>query len=183
MPQAFEELLGNSLDDLYSVALCFTLDEGRAEALLQEAAIRAFHEFPHRRSGADFRYMMLETLVSTYLQGERRRGRDPLAANGSSYDRSERSGEEMSIEPFPEPGSPGYRLMLDWYTRAWAQLDDGDRLILWLADVERLRHRRIAELTGLSAEAIRARHYRARRNLSRSAGRELSGRASGGTKA
>jgi DNA-directed RNA polymerase specialized sigma24 family protein len=88
----------------------------------------------------------------------------------------------MPIEPFPEVGSPGYRVLLDWFSRVWAQLDDGDRMILWLADVERLRHRRVAEMTGLDVEEVRARHYRARRNLSRSAARELGRRASGGAK-
>jgi RNA polymerase sigma factor (sigma-70 family) len=183
MAQAFEELIGSHLDDLYSAALCFTLDEGRAEELVQEASIRAFHEYPRRQRGADFRHLMLGTLVSTYLQRQRRQGRDPLAPDGELYDETVRRTEQMPLEPFPEVGSPGYRLLLDWFARVWAQLDDGDRLVLWLADVERLRHRRVAEMTGLGLEEVRARHYRARRNLSRGAARELGRRASGGVKA
>ncbi|NIN72341.1 MAG: hypothetical protein GTO46_10585 [Gemmatimonadetes bacterium] len=182
MAQAFEELIGTHLDDVYSAALCFTLDEGRAEELVQEASIRAFHEYPHRQRGADFRHLMLGALVSTYLQRQRRCGRDPLAPDGGLYDERVPGTERMPIEPFPELGSPGYRVLLDWFSRVWEQLDDGDRMILWLADVERLRHRRVAEMTGLDVEEVRARHYRARRNLSRSAARELGRRASGGAK-
>ncbi|UCC83189.1 MAG: RNA polymerase sigma factor [Gemmatimonadota bacterium] len=182
MARAFEELIGTHLDDLYSAALCFTLDEGRAEELVQEASIRAFHEYPYRQHDADFRLLMLGALVSTFLQRQRRQGRDPLAPHGGLYDETVRSTEWTPIEPFPEVGSPGYRVLLDWFSRVWAQLDDGDRLVLWLADVERLRHRRVAEMTGLDLEEVRARHYRARRSLSRSAERELGRRASGGAK-
>jgi RNA polymerase sigma-70 factor (ECF subfamily) len=182
MARAFEEMIGSHLDDLYSAALCFTLDEGRAEELVQEASIRAFHEYPHRQSGADFRHLMLAALVSTFLQRQRRQGRDPLAPDGGLYDETVRSTERIPIEPFPEVGSPGYGVLLDWFSRVWKQLDDGDRLVLWLADVERLRHRRVAEMTGIDLEEVRARHYRARRNLSRRAARELSRRASGGAK-
>lgn len=183
MAQAFEELIGSHLDDLYSAALCFTLDEGRAEELLQEASIRALHGYPHRQRGAEFRHLMLGILVSTYLQRERRQGRDPLAPDGELYDETVRSTEQMPIEPFPEVGSPGYRLLIDWIASSWAKLGDGDRLVLWLADVERLRHRRVAEMTGLGLEEVRARHYRARRTLSREATRELGRRGSGGVKA
>jgi RNA polymerase sigma-70 factor (ECF subfamily) len=179
MARAFEELVGAHLDDLFSAALCFTLDEGRAEELVQEASIRAFHEYAHRQRGADFRHLLLGTLVSTHLRRERRQGRDPLAPDGGLHDEMKRRKEQMPIEPFPDVGSPGYRVLLDWFSRVWAQLEDGDRLVLWLADVERLRHRRVAEMTGLGLEEVRARHYRARRNLSWSAARELGRRASG----
>jgi RNA polymerase sigma-70 factor (ECF subfamily) len=180
MAQAFEELIGSHIDDLYSAALCFTLDEHRAEELLEEASIRAFHEFPRGQRDSDFRYLMLALLVSTYLQRQRRQGRDPLAPDTGLYDEIMRTTQERHIEPFPEPGTPGYRLLVDWIGHVWAQLDDGDRLVLWLADVERLRHRRVAEMTGLDVEEVRARHYRARRMLSRGAALELGRRASGG---
>lgn len=182
MVQAFEELIGSHLDDLYSAALCFTLDERWAEELVREASIRAFHEYARRQRGADFRNLMLATLVSTFLRRQRGQGREPLALDGRPYDETARSTERILIEPFPEVGSPGYRVLLDWFSRVWTQLDDGDRLVLWLADVERLRHRRVAEMTGLEPEEVRARHFRARRNLSRRAARELSRRASGGAK-
>ncbi len=183
MAQTFEQFIASHLDDLYSAALCFTLDEGRAAELVQEAAIRVLQEQPHERRGADYRYLMLGRLVSCYLQRRRRQGRDPLAAVSGLHDEAVAASEGRPVESFPEVGSPGYRLLLEWLARAWALLDDGDRVILWLADVERLRHRRVAELTGLGLEEVRARHYRARRVLSRGAAGELSRRAAVGVKA
>jgi DNA-directed RNA polymerase specialized sigma24 family protein len=59
--------------------------------------------------------------------------------------------------------------------RVWSDLDEGDRLILWLADVERLRHRRVAEMIGIGEEQVRNRHYRARLILSQEAVREIAG--------
>ncbi len=183
MAKAFEELIGIHLDGLYTAALCFTLDEHRAEELLQEAAIRAFHEFPQRQPGGDFRRLMLNFLVSTYLQRQRREGRDPLAPDAALNAELVSDVPEPDMRPFPEPGTSGYRLLLDWIGGFWPQLDDGDRLILWLADVERIRHRRIAEMVGLSMEQVLKRHYRARGALSRGATRELNRRASGGIEA
>jgi len=182
MAQAFEELIGHHLDDLYSAAICFTLDEHRAEQLLQEASIRAFHELSTGPSDRDFRRAMLEILVSTYLQRRRRQRRDPLAHDvppplGELLD----DDHHQRFAPFPAAGTPGYRMLVEWLTRTWAELDDGDRLILWLADVERMRHTRLAALTGLSERQVRARHYRARLTLSREAARELGRREAEGS--
>jgi DNA-directed RNA polymerase specialized sigma24 family protein len=181
MGQTFEELIGRQLDDLYSAALCFTLDEHRAEELLQEASIRAFHESARRPPDWDFRLAMLNILVSTYLQRQRRMGCDPLAEGTEPLDKI-LSTNPMRIEPFPEPGAAGYRLLRDWMDRVWSELDAGDRLVLWLADVERIRHAVVAGMVGLDVEAIRSRHYRARLALSRGVGRQLD-RAVGGADA
>ena len=48
---------------------------------MQEAAIRAFHEFRSGVGPADFRLWMLGILVTTYLLKERRRGVDPVAVD------------------------------------------------------------------------------------------------------
>lgn len=181
MRQTFEELIGLHLDDLYSAALCFTLDEHRAEELLQEASIRAFHELSRRRDG-DFRLTMLEVLVSTFLQRQRRMGRDPLAPETEPLDEM-LSGGAPVIQPFPEPGTPGYRLLRDWMNRVWSRLDTGDRLLLWLADVERIRHALVAAMVGLDVEEVRSRHYRARLRLSHEAAREVGRSAAGGAEA
>jgi RNA polymerase sigma-70 factor (ECF subfamily) len=176
MGQTFEELIGNHLDHLYTAALCFTLDEHRAEELLQEATIRAFHEFCNVNAVNEFREGMLAILVSTYLQRQRRMGRDPLAYDSELLEEMFASGSTYTLEPFPEPGTAGYRLLRDWMSRVWPELNDGDRLVLWLADVERFRHSHVADMTGLDEEEVRVRHYRARRMLSRRAARELGGR-------
>ena len=180
MTRTFEEQIGFHLDDLYSAALCFTLDEHRAEELIQEASVRAFHEFPAARAHVDFGRAMLEVLVSTYLQRQRRKGRDPLAGE---VDPLETMLTDVShstyIEPFPEPGTPAYTLLSDWMFRVWHELDDGDRLILWLADVERLRHQQVAKMTGISLEHARSRHYAARRRMSQAAARYLKPRKAG----
>jgi RNA polymerase sigma factor (sigma-70 family) len=180
MGQTFEELIGSHLDDLYSAALCFTMDELRAEELVQEASIRAFHEFPRGRRDVDFRDAMLWVLVSTHLQRERRAGRDPLASESAPAEEMLYASIGMDVEPFPVPGTPGYRLLRHWMNRVWDQLEDGDRLVLWLADVERYRHSAIAEMIGRDEEEVRNRHYRARLMLSQGAARELSARAAGG---
>jgi len=172
MGQTFEELVGLHLDDLYSAALCFTLDEHRAEELLQETSIRAFHQLSRRARETDFRTAMLEVLVTTYQQRQNRQGLDPFESEPEPIDEMLRT-IPMRIEPFPEPGTAGYRLMRDWMSRVWSDLDTGDRIILWLTDVERIRHPVVAEITGLDVDEVRSRHYRARLAMSRGAAKEL----------
>ncbi len=121
--------------------------------------------------------------MSTYLQSERRLGRDPLAPETAPGEEVLYATAGREFEPFPDPGTPGYRLLRSWMSRVWNLLDDGDRLILWLADVERLRHGVVGELVGVPEEEARDRHYRARLMLSRAAGRALSERAAGGAEA
>jgi DNA-directed RNA polymerase specialized sigma24 family protein len=179
MGQTFEELIGFHLDELYSAALCFTLDEHKAEELLQEASIRAFHELPPRGHAEDFRLAMLDVLVSTYLQRQRRQGHDPLREEPAKLEKMMAAAPHQRVEPFPEPGTPGFRLLVEWMSRMWTDLAAGDRLILWLADIERIRHRRIAEMVSRPKEEVRARHYRARLALSHGAAQQLGRRETG----
>ncbi len=181
MGLTFEELIGQHLDDLYSAALCFTLDARRAEELLQEASIRAFHELSRRTRNTDFRTGLLTVLVRTHRRRQGRQGDDPFATEARPLDLAMRKDSEQ-VAPFPEPGTAGYRLMRDWIGQVWSDLDAGDRIILWLADVERIRHSTVADITGLDVEEVRSRHYRARLAMSRNAARELD-RVSGGTNA
>lgn len=171
MAQTFEELIGLHLDGLYGAAVCFTLDEHEAEALLQEAAIRAFHQLSGR--DADFRREMLEILVSTYLQRQRRMGRDPFASRMQPVAEMLSEGPHVPFQPFPEIGTEGYRLLKSWMKNVWPDLDPGERLIVWLVDVERLRHARVATLIGRDEDDVRSRHYRARLTLSRGAAQVL----------
>lgn len=165
MAQTFEESLTSDLDDLYAAALCFTQDEHRAEELLQEAAIRAFHEFHSPLQSAEFRVWMLGLLAATHLRRERRRGQDPFK-EGVEPIHAEDEGVQEAFSAFPERGTRAYEWLRVWLDRAWVALDPGDRLVLWLVAVERLRHRRVAEILGLDEEQVRRRHYRARRTLS-----------------
>jgi RNA polymerase sigma factor (sigma-70 family) len=178
MSEAYEELIGRELDDLYSAARCFTLNEGRAEELLQEAAIRGFHAFSRRRQ-AQFHGWMLGMLVATHLERERRRGADPLGSSVEGVEIGEWSGAPRR-GALPGPDDPAASRFGAWLERAWAELDDGDRLILWLADVERLRHAEIADIVGRPEEDVRRRHYRGRRVLSRRARIDFGGRAAAG---
>ncbi len=170
MPQTFEEFISSDLDGLYSAALCFTADTARAEELLQEAAIQAFHQFRARSADPEFRHWMLEILVSTYLRRERRRGSDPLAEEVAVADADMK---QVEAAAFPRPGTRAYAWLRTWLEDAWPELDPGDRLVLWLAAIERLRHGRVAKMLGLEEEQVRRRHYRARCTLSMGARRQL----------
>lgn len=94
-----------------------------------------------------------------------------------SVDDSSFAGPISPLAQFPEPGTAGYRMLRNWIGRVWSQLDEGDRLILWLADVERLSHRRVADMVDRPEDEVRTRHYRARLALSEAAARALNRRA------
>lgn len=173
MAQTFEELISSDLDGLYSAALCFTQDEHRAEELLQETAVQAFHEFRSGRSESDFRVWMLEMLVANYLRRQRRSGADPLAERLDGIDDLGAADADARSVSFPEPGTRAYEWLRSWLDGAWPELDPGDRLVLWLAAVERIRPSRMARMLNLDEEQVRRRHFRARRALSSGAFRQL----------
>lgn len=183
MARTFEELVGLHLDDLYSAALCFTLDEHDAEDLLQEAAVRAFHQWSRRGRDSEFRRAMLELLVSIYLQRLRRMGRDPFASPVDSVEPTLDERSLAPVQPFPGPGTPGYRLLRDWVRKLWPDLDPGDRLIVWLIDIERLKHGVVAVMVGRGKADVRNRHYRARLILSRGVARVLASSVADGEEA
>jgi RNA polymerase sigma factor (sigma-70 family) len=181
-PQAetFEELVGRHLDNLYSAALCFARDPHRAEEILQEAAIRGFHEFSRRTDRVPFREWMLGLLVSTYRSREARGGADPLPAEGPGGIEVGEGAEPSTRAPrLPEPDSPAYRALGDSVERAWAELDPGDRVVTWLCDVERLDHARVARMLDVPKGHVRRRHHRARRSLASRAKEMLGERGAG----
>ncbi len=183
MGQTFEELIGLHLDDLYSAALCFTLDEHDAEELLQEASVRAFHQWSRRGRDSEFRRAILEILVAVYLQRQRRLGRDPFASPVDPLEEMLGDRPAPQFRPFPEAGTPGFRLLRDWMREVWPNLDPGDRLIVWLVDVERLKHAVAAGMVDRHETDVRNRHCRARLSLSRGAAHVLASTMAGGAEA
>ncbi len=183
MARTFEELIGLHLDDLYSAALCFTLDEEEAEELLQEASVRAFHQWSRRGRDSEFRKAMLGILVAIHLQRQRRLARDPFASSVDSVEAMVGDLPPQQFEPFPEAGTPRFRLLRDWMRKVWPTLDPGDRLIVWLVDVEQLKHAAAADMVGRDETDVRNRHYRARLSLSRGVAQVLANTTAGGAEA
>ena len=182
MPQTFEEFISSDLDDLYAAALCFTQDEHFAEELLQEASIRAFHEFRGPTRNPDFKGWMLGVLVNTYLLRERRAGADPFQAELPPFGNEAEEGRDPP-RPFPREGTRAYEFLRAWLDGAWHELDAGDRVVLWLAAITRLRHPRVAAILGLDEQQVRRRHYRARRTLSVGAANHIKRRMPGSAEA
>ena len=183
MTQTFEELISAELDALYSAALCFTQDDHQAEDLLQESAIRAFHEFRSGRPKSDVRVWMLGKLVTTYLRRERLRGADPLSETLEAMGDMVSTVADVVGVSFPEPGTRAHERLRSWLDQAWPEVDPGDRLVLWLSAVERLRPARVAQMLELDEEQVRRRHYRARRGLSSGALRRIAEGRLGGAEA
>ena len=71
-PHQFELLLAPLVDSAYRIALCLADGSEDAEAMLREAAIRAFHRFDQRGPEGEFRWWFLRIMAETFRARQRR---------------------------------------------------------------------------------------------------------------
>lgn len=162
MGAAFEELVGQHLNDLYGTALCCAGGAERAEELLYGALRRAFHEFPSPRDVPDFRLWVLAIIARACLEGGRRRGVDPwVVAPGAALGIE---AEEIPV-PLPLPGTPAYAAAGDALKSALWSLEVGTRMSVWLVNVLGLRYREAAQCLGVPVEQVMTALVRGRRRL------------------
>lgn len=129
-----------------------------ADDLLQDTFIRYLRAAPADRGKAQTRGYLYRTadsiLADHWRANSRRKRRDEhLAAEGVS------GGEAHAADASGETS--------DRMTRAMQRLKPKTRRLLWLAYVEALSHREIAEILSLKEASIRVLLFRARRALER----------------
>lgn len=150
---AFEQIYRRHRDRIY--ALCWRLSGAQEQValdLLQQAFLRAWRKLATFRGDAAFTTWMHRLTVNVALSDRRIRLRQ--------------TGPEVSLEEQPRGEvSAGHTanvaLRVD-LERAIAGLPERARTVLVLHDVEGLRHKDIAELTGIAVGTSKAHLHRAR---------------------
>lgn len=153
---------------LYRAAFRLTRDHGHAEDLVQETLTRAYVKFDQFTPGTNLGGWLYRILLSTFYTGCRQRRRRPAEVLAPEQDTghvrvpSARSAETEAL------GSMGDSAIV----RALAELPEGYKTVIYLADVEDFQYAEIADMLGIPIGTVMSRAHRGRRMLRAKLGAE-----------
>ena len=148
---AFERLYRTHVGRVYALCLRMTGNPSEAEEMTQEAFVRAWEKLDGFRGESAFASWLHRLTVNLVLGTWRARGR---------YRQRVIPIEDAGRWSEPEQ-RPAMGLTMD-LERAIRELPRGARTVFVLHDVEGLKHREIAELTGLAVGTSKTQLHRAR---------------------
>jgi RNA polymerase sigma-70 factor (ECF subfamily) len=155
------------LDSLYAHALRLTRSQSDAEDLVQDTFVRALRFYERFERGTNLKAWLLRIQFNGFVNKYRRNVKELSA------------GEAMTQEPGTEAtlGRGPLQALLDpqgvalapllakEIQAALAQLPDEHRTVVFLADVEELSYKDIAEVMGCPIGTVMSRLHRARKAL------------------
>ncbi|WP_449277876.1 sigma-70 family RNA polymerase sigma factor [Leucobacter sp. GX24907] len=160
------------LDQLYGAAMKMTRNPQDAQDLVQETYLKAYAAFDRFEEGTNLRAWLYRIMTNTYINGYRKRQREPylgavdeledwqLGGAESTTATSARSAEAEAIDRTPA----------SVVSEALNALPEDFRLAVYLADVEGFSYREVAEIVGVPMGTVMSRLHRGRSRLRKTLG-------------
>ncbi len=155
----FEQVLLADLDSLFAFAL--RLERGhrdRAEDLVQEACLQAFRNYHSLHSIEGMKPWLFRILINTRINKFHSERREPALVDVDLTPELLASDPEKRVETPEEDLFK--RLLADEVQDALDALPFEFRTVVWLADVEEMSYREIAEIVGCPQGTVASRLYR-----------------------
>jgi|SRR5690606_17971069 len=157
--QRFETLVHAHYDALYRVAFRFTRSTHDAEDLVQEVCVRAFPRLAELERLEQPRGWLMRVLYRLFIDLSRRYERRHVA----SLESLDAAALPQAAENVADDAAAEQRA--ERLRRAWQRLDQEQRALLALHDIEGYSLRELNELTGLKEGTLKSRLHRARVRL------------------
>jgi RNA polymerase sigma-70 factor (ECF subfamily) len=158
-PERFTALVQEHYQTLYRVAYRLTRSPVDAEDLVQEVCARAYPRLLEIEGLEQPRGWFLRVLFRLFVDMRRRYERTHVRSIGE---------DEEFVSVDPEPPEEVDRILDRWRIEdAWKHLNQEQRLLLALHDVEGYKVSEIQALTGFKEGTIKSRLHRARVRLGR----------------
>jgi RNA polymerase sigma-70 factor (ECF subfamily) len=158
----FTGLIEPHLEALFRTAYRLARNRADAEDLVQETCVRAYVRLGELRDHEPVKGWLLRVLHNLFVDGARRARRSPIAGFEGGADLGVST---ASSDPTPEESAAAAQGEQRLH-RAWLALDRGPRALLALR-AEGYTLGEIAAITGIAADALTMRLYRARQSLAR----------------
>lgn len=162
----FEEDVLPHLRRLYPAALRMTRNASDAEDLVQETSAKAYAAFHQFKPGTNLRAWLNRILANTFINGYRKRRREPVQELGGDLERDwQADANPWSLQARSAEAEAMDRLPDAEIMQALLDLPESFRMTVYLADVEGYPYKEIAEMMGTPVGTVMSRLHRARGRL------------------
>ncbi|MCT1414793.1 sigma-70 family RNA polymerase sigma factor [Corynebacterium sanguinis] len=155
------------LDQLYGGALRMTRNPQDAEDLVQETYLKAFNAFESFKPGTNLKAWLYRIMTNAYINTYRKKQRRPIETSTEDmtdhqlYTTSSHDSTGLeSAEVAALKGMPNGRI-----SEAFDELNEDYRMVVYMADVEDMAYKEIAEALDIPLGTVMSRLHRGRKQL------------------